>query len=291
MVWTKLSDNWASHPKMKRLNNRDARIFWVDSICYCNAFGTDGEFPVEAVEEIGRELSKKSSKLCVQKLLNVGLLEENRDGKSYTIPSFLEFNPSRAELEAKRESTRKRVESFRVRGTGNAVTEAPCNAVTSALVTPLVTQPCNTAPVPSRPVPSYSEEIETACALSKPEAASPKPEKPKAKSTVKHSLPSGWAPKPSHFDKAKAIGTDCKAEAEAFKEHHVAKGNKWADWDMAFFTWLRNSEKFGKQIEPEPESKPPPRIVHDCGPTNLTVEQYANRDAEYAKILEGMHAT
>ena len=96
-------------------------------------------------------------------------------------------------------------------------------------------------------------------ASQKPSEPSPeKPEKPKAKSTVKHSLPSGWAPKPSHFDKAKAIGTDCKAEAEAFKEHHVAKGNKWADWDMAFFTWLRNSEKFGKQIEPEPESKPRP---------------------------------
>lgn len=157
MTWTKLSDDWNSHPKMLKLNSRDARLFWVDCLTYCNSHHTDGEFPSEAVRQIGGELSKKSSEICLQKLVEVGLLDRKKDGSGYIIHDFLAYNPSRSELDEKRETTRKRVESFRRKAPCNAVTPEECNAVTSTHVT----LPCNAAPVPSRPVPSRtsSEEI------------------------------------------------------------------------------------------------------------------------------------
>lgn len=149
MTWTKLSDDWNTHPKMLKLNSRDARLFWVDCLTYCNSHHTDGEFPIEAVRQIGGELSKKSSEICLQKLLEVGLLDRKKDGSGFVIHNFLAYNPSRSELDEKRESTRKRVESFRKRVAGNAVTSTH------------VTPPCNTAPVPSRPepVPTLTDQI------------------------------------------------------------------------------------------------------------------------------------
>lgn len=33
-------------------------------------------------------------------------------------------------------------------------------------------------------------------------------------------------------------------EFEAFKDFHVSKGNRFADWDRAFYTWLRKAKEF-----------------------------------------------
>lgn len=41
-------------------------------------------------------------------------------------------------------------------------------------------------------------------------------------------------------------------EIEAFRDHHIAKANKFADWDRAFHTWLRNSKtRFPEKPSPQ----------------------------------------
>lgn len=43
---------------------------------------------------------------------------------------------------------------------------------------------------------------------------------------------------------AKGYGLNVHKEFAAFRDHHVAKGSVFKDWDAAFRTWLRNAVKF-----------------------------------------------
>jgi hypothetical protein len=59
-------------------------------------------------------------------------------------------------------------------------------------------------------------------------------------------------PEEFHFDAraealAKSYGLNPFKEQAAFKDHHVAKGSVFKDWQAAFRTWLRNSVKFAKR--------------------------------------------
>ena len=65
---------------------------------------------------------------------------------------------------------------------------------------------------------------------------------PKASRAV--SMPLGWAPSSKHAELANSVGSDLAAEALNFTDHHTAKASRFADWDAAFRTWLRNSQRF-----------------------------------------------
>jgi hypothetical protein len=44
-------------------------------------------------------------------------------------------------------------------------------------------------------------------------------------------------------------------EIEAFRDYHIAHGNKFADWDRAFYTWMRNSrDRFPRATKPIPKN-------------------------------------
>jgi hypothetical protein len=46
-------------------------------------------------------------------------------------------------------------------------------------------------------------------------------------------------------------------ELEAFRDHHLAKGSLFVDWEAAFRTWLRNAAKYGRSAPVRtPEPKP-----------------------------------
>lgn len=45
---------------------------------------------------------------------------------------------------------------------------------------------------------------------------------------------------------AKFPAMDVGWQALQFRDHHLAKGSKMADWDKAFWTWCRNSAKWTK---------------------------------------------
>jgi hypothetical protein len=64
--------------------------------------------------------------------------------------------------------------------------------------------------------------------------------------TVKKTFPQEFTINESHREKANGLSLDIDSEFEHFKEHHIAKGNKFSDWGMAFHTWLRNAEKFSQ---------------------------------------------
>lgn len=73
-------------------------------------------------------------------------------------------------------------------------------------------------------------------------------------------FPEGWTPKSEHQTWCQKKGIKNITElAEAFGQDAQAKGKTFKDWNMAFYTWLRNAIKFGdahvspiKHTQPEP---------------------------------------
>jgi hypothetical protein len=61
--------------------------------------------------------------------------------------------------------------------------------------------------------------------------------------------------------------TELEAHAEAWRNHHDARGSLFVDWDASFRTWITNQARFDREkgiergdLGPEPPPRaPPPR--------------------------------
>lgn len=98
MTWVKLDDKFWSNPKVQVIGNEGAGAF-ARLLSFCGDHMTDGKVP----EDTARFIAKPKT---LDKLLEYGFLERN--GVGYAIPDFLDFNPSREQIEAKREADRRR---------------------------------------------------------------------------------------------------------------------------------------------------------------------------------------
>jgi len=59
-------------------------------------------------------------------------------------------------------------------------------------------------------------------------------------------LPENFSPNETNIKNAERLGLDLQACTEAFKDFHLSKGNRFADWNMALNTWLRNQVGFSR---------------------------------------------
>lgn len=89
----------------------------------------------------------------------------------------------------------------------------------------------------------YTEESESESEKSRVECADAPPAKvvpiPRASG-----FPDGFQFNQRAEEMAKGYGLNVHKEFAAFRDHHVAKGSVFKDWDAAFRTWLRNAVKF-----------------------------------------------
>lgn len=61
-------------------------------------------------------------------------------------------------------------------------------------------------------------------------------------------LPEGWVPSDRNLSDAFARNftqSEADHEAQQFRDHHLARGSRFRDWDAAWRTWLGNARKFG----------------------------------------------
>lgn len=89
----------------------------------------------------------------------------------------------------------------------------------------------------SEPEPDKKEEKEEAIASSK---------KP-AKRRPEIELPPDWVPSERNIQDAQArnfTASEIDHEADKFRNHHLARGNRYRDWDRAWLTWLGNTSEF-----------------------------------------------
>lgn len=77
------------------------------------------------------------------------------------------------------------------------------------------------------------------------------PPKPKTRRAV--AIPDDWAPSDKNISDAKSRNfsdEEIDVEAAAFRDHHLARGTAFKDWDAAWRTWLGNARKFGRVAAP-----------------------------------------
>ena len=98
MTWVKLDDKFWANPKVLRIGNEAAGAF-ARMLSHCGDQMTDGLIPAETAAFIARPK-------VIEKLTESGFLVA--EGDNLKIPDYLEFNPSREQIEAKREADRKR---------------------------------------------------------------------------------------------------------------------------------------------------------------------------------------
>jgi hypothetical protein len=66
------------------------------------------------------------------------------------------------------------------------------------------------------------------------------------------SFPPDFQPNQNNCDNALRYGVDLREAVEAFRDHHMSKGNKFVNWNLALNTWIRNDAKFSgrKPVSP-----------------------------------------
>ncbi len=67
----------------------------------------------------------------------------------------------------------------------------------------------------------------------------------------KTTLPSDWTPADSHRERAVSEGVDLTREAELFRNHHLAKGSEFVNWDRAFTNWLIRASGYNRGRGPK----------------------------------------
>lgn len=145
MSWVKLDDGFWNHPKVLTLSDGAFRLY-VRSLSYAGRYLTDGELRPSVVRLLGAKTRH------IAELVGENLWEDGQSG--YVIHDFLEYNPSRDEVDAERDKT---AEQRRRAGVASGAArrrtkhERETNGPFERNTNEMRTVPLN--PVPSRPVP------------------------------------------------------------------------------------------------------------------------------------------
>jgi hypothetical protein len=98
MVWVRLDDGFADHPKVVRVGDAGLAMF-VRGLCYCNRHLTDGEIPFEAAKHMGHHRTAKA-------LVDAGLWIVK--GTCFVAHDFDKFNPTRESVLQERKAAQDR---------------------------------------------------------------------------------------------------------------------------------------------------------------------------------------
>jgi hypothetical protein len=110
MSWAKLSDDFHSHPKVLAVGNVGAGLF-ARSVAYAAHYLTDGFLPAASAHMLAGP-----DQAVMEQLVAVGLWEPCPGG--YRIHEYLERNPTKAEMAARRAATSERQRRHRDRTEG-----------------------------------------------------------------------------------------------------------------------------------------------------------------------------
>ena len=138
MPWFKVDDHFWSHPKTSPLSD-GATALWLRAGSWSSGHLTDGVVPVSMLRMF------RARRRSADELVTAGLW--SNAGDTFVFTSWHEYQPSKVQVEARREATKTRVNTWR-EGKSNGVTETFTGA------------PRNAPPDPTRPDPTRSTSKE-----------------------------------------------------------------------------------------------------------------------------------
>jgi hypothetical protein len=111
MPWARLDDGFHGHPKVRE-TSLAARGLFATGLSYCASYLTDGRLPASFMADHARgPLGKRA----LQELVVREWFQALDDG-SYVIVGYLEWNPSREQVEAARDKERRKKADQRAKG-------------------------------------------------------------------------------------------------------------------------------------------------------------------------------
>jgi len=136
-MWTKLDDGFLGHPKILAAGDQ-CELLYVRALVYSARYLTDGFISRAALASLTR--AKRPEELA-DKLVEVGLWEDDFDEDGWRIHDYHDYNPSAEEVKRERAAARDRMKNVRA----NKRRTSPEQTQNFAA--------CSDSPYPSRPDP------------------------------------------------------------------------------------------------------------------------------------------
>jgi hypothetical protein len=246
MTWFKVDDGFHCHPKVLEAGNECVGLY-VRCGSYCAQHLTDGFVPAGVAALYG---SAKLAAALVRARLWVPV-----DG-GWQMHDYLNYNPSRDQVEADREAAaerqrkaREKRAAERAHNNGHAVSHVSSHAVTHAEVTQVVTDSsrCESHdPDPTRPDPTRSTSSAYVESQGDTWVAGATPPGGARRRATR--IPDDFAVTDSMVVWARkhAPNVDGRVETEQFRDYWHAKSGKDAtklDWPATWRTWMRKAEQ------------------------------------------------
>lgn len=123
MSWAKFDDKFSSHPKVIEAGPLAVTLHF-HAIIYCAEYLTDGVIRPKALNRIVNwaddaddfgDAGPPDNRVLAKRLVHAGLWDEAPDGHGWTVHDYLDFNPSRADVEAARQKEADRKASWRAK--------------------------------------------------------------------------------------------------------------------------------------------------------------------------------
>lgn len=256
MPWFKVDDQFHASRKLNSIPKRhrlQAAGLWAIAGSWVSGQETDGFVPDYMIQVWG------PTQKTIDALVESGLwIRENNGFRFY---SWLDYNPSKEDSDAKRAASKERMRKSRERfrrqledeSSNDSRESAGQSAVNEsvALQHPSATNQALQRPDPTRPDPTRtSKEVPSSRDTTAKADGANKPAK------KNHPIPEDWMPKQSTIDKMRTERPDLNLEAEHqnFMDYWQsitgAKARK-ADWDKTWLVWMR------KQHQNAPRQKAP----------------------------------
>lgn len=133
MTWVRLDDNFPWHKKA-RAAGLEASMFWIAALCYCAKYKTDGRVPKEDLHliwpaDVTRYVTPDLNfgdetvtlKGLAERVTRAGLWTDEKT--HFLIKDYLEYQPSRNEVDEIRRKNRERQKRYRERHVTRYVTQ------------------------------------------------------------------------------------------------------------------------------------------------------------------------
>lgn len=109
MPWVKFDDQYADHPKLDDVSDAAFRLH-VTATCFASRYLTDGYIKLSTLPKLCRH---EDPEAIANELVAAGLFDLAPGG--YQVHDYLDYNPSKAEVEARTALQRRRSEWHTVR--------------------------------------------------------------------------------------------------------------------------------------------------------------------------------
>lgn len=111
-----------------------------------------------------------------------------------------------------------------------------------------------------------------------------KPKRAKAKTAIS----ADQQPTAADLETARAAGVpSIRDEWQAFRDHHISRGNLMSDWSAAWRTWVRNSKKFSARAGPSQQQRPRVTSLTALALGNSDEPDYHNPDRPSHSAIAG----